>query len=360
MDLFNSIYKNKKVLVTGHTGFKGSWISAWLLQMGAKVSGYSLAPQGDPNHFELLKLDMDSRIGDILDRELLDKTIQEVKPNIIIHMAAQSLVRLSYSQPILTFETNVIGTQNVFEAARKTPSVQAIVNITSDKCYENKEWVWGYRENDPMGGYDPYSASKGCAELLTNCYQNSFFNLKEYKKSHSILLASTRAGNVIGGGDWADDRLVPDIMRAISENKPVEIRSPHATRPWQHVLEPLSGYLKLGQKLLEENTEYAGGWNFGPDDTSVVSVEGVCILIKKYWDKMSYELHPPKENLHEANVLKLDSSKARTQLQWSSTYSYEEAIEATVSWYKQYYSDGKLNTYQDIQNFVKKAYPHEA
>ena len=280
--LFNGIYNNKTVLVTGHTGFKGSWLCFWLIQMGAKVIGYSLEPPTSPNHFELLNLDMVSVIGDIRDSDKLNAVFAQYQPEIVFHLAAQPLVRLSYKEPVETFETNVIGTLKVFEACRSTKSVRAIVNITSDKCYQNKEWVWGYRENDPMGGYDPYSASKGCAELVTSSYRNSFFNVNEYGKSHNVLLASCRAGNVIGGGDWAKDRLMTDIMVAVSEGKKVVIRNPRATMPWQHVLEPLSGYLMLGQKLFEGKKEFAQAWNFGPGEQGAITVKEVVENIKKY------------------------------------------------------------------------------
>ena len=288
--LFNGIYNNKTVLVTGHTGFKGSWLCFWLIQMGAKVIGYSLEPPTSPNHFELLNLDMVSVIGDIRDSDKLNAVFAQYQPEIVFHLAAQPLVRLSYKEPVETFETNVIGTLKVFEACRNTKSVRAIVNITSDKCYENKEWVWGYRENDPMGGYDPYSASKGCAELVTSSYRNSFFNVNEYGKSHNVLLASCRAGNVIGGGDWAKDRLMTDIMVAVSEGKKVVIRNPRATMPWQHVLEPLSGYLMLGQKLFEGKKEFAQAWNFGPGERGSITVKEVVENIKRYWDKIDYEI----------------------------------------------------------------------
>src|SRR5208283_3356263 len=266
--MFGDVYTGKKVLITGHTGFKGSWLAMWLQELGANIVGYSLNPPSNPNHFDLLiqpsgpltlrpsdPPTLQSVIGDILDADKLFDTFQRYRPEIVFHMAAQPLVRYSYRNPVETFETNVMGTINVFEACRNTDSVRAVVNVTSDKCYENREWVWGYHENDPMGGYDPYSASKGCAELITASYRRSFFNAEA-----SALLASARAGNVVGGGDWADDRLIHDIMRAVSNNEKVIIRNPGHTRPWQHVLEPLSGYLMLGQKLLEARQEFAEGW----------------------------------------------------------------------------------------------------
>ena len=274
-NLFGGIYKGKKVLLTGHTGFKGSWLALWLHKMGADVVGIALPAPTSPNHLELLNLNITSEMIDIRDAKAINKAFQKHQPEIVFHLAAQPLVRYSYENPHETFETNVMGTINIYEAVRNCSSVEVIVNITSDKCYDNKEWIWGYRENDAMGGYDPYSASKGCAELVTASYRNSFFNLDSYGKSHNVLLASCRAGNVIGGGDWADDRLIPDIMRAVDKNETVTIRSPHATRPWQHVLEPLSGYLLVGQKLLEGKKEFADGWNFGPSDEGSISVKEV-------------------------------------------------------------------------------------
>ena len=279
--MFRGVYKGKKVLVTGHTGFKGSWLSLWLIKLGAKVIGYALEPPTNSNHFELLNLDMVSIIGDIRDRDRLNAIFKKYKPEVVFHLAAQPLVRYSYINPVETFETNVMGTINVFEACRITESVKAIVNITSDKCYENKEWIWGYRESDPLGGYDPYSASKGCAELVTSSYRKSFFNPEDYSKKHNTLLASARSGNVIGGGDWGKDRLIPDIVRAISKNEKLYIRNPKATRPWQHVLEPLSGYLFLGQMLLEGKTEFADAWNFGPNEGCHTDVETVVKKIKR-------------------------------------------------------------------------------
>ena len=245
--MFNRIYHNKRAIITGYNGFKGSWLALWLLQMGAKITGYSLPPPTEPNHFHLLDMDINSIIGDVRDAEKVKQVFKEHRPEIVFHLAAQPIVKLSYKDPVETFSTNVMGTINIFESSRECDSVCAIVNVTSDKCYENREWPWGYREIDHLGGYDPYSASKGCSEIITRCWRNSFFNLKDYGSAHNTLLASGRAGNVIGGGDWAIDRLIPDIIRAASQNEKVKIRNPDATRPWQHVLEPLSGYLLLGQ-----------------------------------------------------------------------------------------------------------------
>ncbi|MCP4179761.1 MAG: CDP-glucose 4,6-dehydratase [bacterium] len=349
--LFGSIYLNRKVLITGHTGFKGSWLSLWLTQMGADLCGYSLEPPTSPNHFDLLNLDMRSEIGDIRDKEKLNNVFKSFKPEIVFHLAAQPLVRLSYKEPIETLETNIIGTANVFEACKQCDSVKTIINITSDKCYENKEWIWGYKENDPMGGYDPYSVSKGCSELITSCYRNSYFNLNEYGKSHNILLASCRAGNVIGGGDWAEDRLIPDIMKAVSEGKTVEIRNPNATRPWQHVLEPLNGYLSVGQKLLEGKKEFAEAWNFGPDASNTLTVGEVVNKIKDNWPDIKYNLGT-ETGPHEAGLLKLDSSKALIKLKWKPKWDAGTTFEKTTLWYNNFYNNKIINSHNDLNDFT--------
>src|SRR5574344_1701179 len=328
--LFSGIYKDKTVLVTGHTGFKGSWLCFWLNKMGAKVIGYSLEAPTNPNHIELLDLDIISIVGDIRDLEKLNQTIE-------------------------TYETNVIGTLKVFEACRVN-NVKAIVNITSDKAYENREWIWGYRENDPMGGYDPYSSSKGCADILATSYRSSFFNIKDYKKTHNTLIATCRAGNVIGGGDWAKDRLITDIMISVSQGKKVSIRNPKATRTWEHVLEPLSGYLQIGQKLLEEKVEFAEAWNFGPSDEGSITVEEVVKNVKKHWDKIDYEINRDPNQLHEANLLKLDCSKAHTILKWKDVWDSETTFEKTVKWYKSYYEENKtILTSSDLQSDITAA-----
>jgi len=352
--LFNGMYQNKTVLITGHTGFKGSWLAYWLKSMGANVIGYSLEAPTNPSHIELLNLNIISIIGDIRDQKKLDKTFDCYKPDIVFHLAAQPLVRLSYESPIETYDINVMGTLKVLEAC-KNNNVRAIVNITSDKAYENKEWIWGYRENDPMGGYDPYSSSKGCADLLVNSYRNSYFNIIDYKKTHNTLLASCRAGNVIGGGDWAKDRLITDIMISVSENKKVSIRNPHATRPWQHVLEPLSGYLSVGQKLLEERVEVSDAWNFGPSDEGSITVEEVVDNIKKYWDKIDYEINKNPNQLHEANLLKLDCSKAHILLKWKDVWDSDTTFEKTVKWYKEYYENGNTLTKENLEIYIKNA-----
>ncbi len=352
--LFEGIYKNKKVLITGHTGFKGSWLALWLQQLGAKITGYSLSPPTQPNHYDLLNLECNSVISDIRDSQKLFDVFQQVKPDIVFHLAAQPLVRYSYQQPKETFEVNTIGTVNIFEAARQTDSVKAIINVTSDKCYDNKEWLWGYREIDPMGGNDPYSASKGCAELITHSYRNSFFNINQYHKTHQTLIASARAGNVIGGGDWAEDRLIPDIMRATAQGKSVTIRSPNAIRPWQHVLEPLRGYLLLGQRLLEEKPEYSGAWNFGPNYNEHYSVLDVVKTLKTYWNKVDYKIDDCQQHLHEAQMLKLDCSKALSLLRWKSVWTSDEAFKNTVEWYQHFYESNIILSSQQLSDYTGK------
>lgn len=353
-NLFSGIYNNKTILVTGHTGFKGSWLCYWLDKMGAKVIGYSLEAPTTPNHISLLDLDIVSVIADIRDTQKLDEVFATYKPEAVFHLAAQPLVRLSYENPVETYETNVMGTLKVLEACRKH-NVKVIVNITSDKAYENKEWIWGYRENDPLGGYDPYSSSKGCADILVNSYRSSYFNLEAYKTSHHTLLASCRAGNVIGGGDWAQDRLMTDIMLSVSQGKKVSIRNPLATRPWQHVLEPLSGYLHVGQKLLEEKKEFAEAWNFGPSDEGSITVEEVVKNVKKHWSSIDYEIEQKSNQPHEANLLKLDCSKAHILLKWKDVWESQTTFEKTVTWYKAYYESQTLNTLSDLEQYVDDA-----
>lgn len=353
-NIFNGVYKNKVVLVTGHTGFKGSWISLWLKELGAKVIGYSLEPNTNPSLFNLCRLDEEivSIIGDIREENKVLDIIKKYNPEIVIHMAAQPLVRKSYDNPKLTYETNVIGTLNLFESIRKHDSVKAIVNVTTDKCYENKEWYYGYREIDALGGYDPYSSSKACVEILTNSYRNSFFNYKD------IALASARAGNVIGGGDWSEDRLIPDIVRNISEDKNIIIRNPLAIRPWQHVLEPLSGYLWLGALMIENSKTYSQAWNFGPNNNDVLSVEEILLKMIKVWGKGNYILDT-KDQCHEANLLKLDISKAKFELKWQPIYNSDEAIIKTIEWYKNYYNQNDINikefTIKQIKEYVDRA-----
>lgn len=352
--MYNNIYRNKKVFITGHTGFKGSWLSIWLQTLGAKVCGYSLKPNTNPSMYR--ELDIENKIeksiiGNILDYETLEKSINDFQPEIIFHLAAQPIVRLSYKEPKLTYETNVIGTLNVLEVARKCKSVKAFVNVTTDKCYENKEIARGYKEDEPMGGYDMYSSSKGCVEIMSSSYRRSFL-----QEEDSMSMATARAGNVIGGGDWAEDRLIPDCIRYINQNKAIEIRNPIAVRPWQHVLEPLSGYLLLGQKLLETGKDYAEGFNFGPKEESVLKVSEVAQKIIDNYNKGEVIVHK-KDNLHEANLLMLNIEKAKTVLNWTPTYTANEAIKETVEWYKHFYAkdtDMYQYTIQQIKNYSSK------
>jgi CDP-glucose 4,6-dehydratase len=328
---FSNIYKGKKVLLTGHTGFKGSWMAIWLKELGAEVYGYALAPYSQQDNFITCNLEHEIHHleGDVKDGEKLKKYFQDVQPEIAFHLAAQPLVLLSYNDPAGTFETNLMGTVNFLEAVRSTASVKVAINVTSDKCYDNKEWVWGYRENDPMGGKDPYSASKGCSELITAAYANSFFTAEG-----SCVVASARAGNVIGGGDWAADRIIPDYFRAYKKNEKLIIRNPYATRPWEHVLEPLSGYLNLGAKLFSEGRKYAGGWNFGPEDTANYSVKDLIDKILLFDTKGGYDIPDNAVKPHEANFLKLDISKAVNQLKWRPALSFDETVEFTLNGYK--------------------------
>nr|WP_316639502.1 CDP-glucose 4,6-dehydratase [uncultured Roseateles sp.] len=323
-------WRGKRVFLTGHTGFKGSWLSLWLQQLGAEVSGLALAPPTTPNLFTEARVaaGMGSQLGDIRDLATVRRAMDAFRPDIVIHMAAQPLVRLSYQEPVETYATNVMGTVHVLEAARHCDSVRAIVNVTTDKCYENREWVWGYREDEPMGGHDPYSNSKGCSELVTSAYRRSFF------QSSGCALGSGRAGNVIGGGDWAADRLVPDILRAFERREPVLIRNPHATRPWQHVLEPLAGYLRLAEKLCTEGQPYAEGWNFGPDNDDVQPVQWIVEKMVGLWGQgASWELSAG-EHPHEANFLKLDISKARQGLGWAPRWRLDMALQRIVQWHQ--------------------------
>lgn len=338
----------KRVFLTGHTGFKGGWLSIWLKSMGSIVTGYSLPPNTNPSLFDkagISDLVERSIFGDIRDLDQLRNALVAAAPEIVIHMAAQALVRDSYSSPIETYATNVMGTANLLESVRSCPSVKSVLIITTDKCYENKEWVWGYRENEALGGYDPYSSSKACAELVTSAYQNSFFPHSSYGE-HGIAIASARAGNVIGGGDWSKDRLIPDAIRALESNKTLMIRNPSATRPWQHVLEPLSGYLTLSEKLYSQGVEYASAWNFGPRDTDVKTVrEVVDLLAKKFSGKFRWE-HEMTLQVHEANLLKLDCSKAQSYLNWQPRWNLDQALDAIVDW--QLRSEGLPLAIQDL------------
>lgn len=335
----STFWQNKRVLITGHTGFKGSWLCLWLQSMGANVVGYSLAPPTTPSLFEVARVQegMVSVIGEIRDLDRLCSTFKKYKPEIVIHMAAQSLVRSSYLDPVETYSINVMGSVNLLEAVRRVGSVRAVLNVTSDKCYENREWVWGYRENEAMGGYDPYSNSKGCAELVTSAYRNSYFNPCKYHE-HGVAVASARAGNVIGGGDWALDRLIPDTVRAITNGIPVNIRNPKSIRPWQFVLEPLSGYLMLVEKLYNDGIAYAEAWNFGPDENDAKSVEWIVDKFVNTWGDGASWILDNKNHPHEANYLKLDCSKSKFLLGWSPKWSLEKTVWHICEWNKAYVS----------------------
>jgi CDP-glucose 4,6-dehydratase len=331
-----TFWQGKRVLLTGHTGFKGSWLSLWLQSMGAMVTGYALAPPTKPSLFEIADVSqgMTSVIGDIRDLAKLQTVFAEHRPEIVIHMAAQPLVRYSYQNPVETYSTNVMGTVHLLEAVRNTPGVKAVVNITTDKCYENREWVWGYRENESMGGFDPYSNSKGCAELVSAAYRSSFFNADSYAQ-HGVATATVRAGNVIGGGDWAQDRLLPDVLAAFEQGRRVNIRNPNATRPWQHVMEPLRGYLMLAEQLFEHGPSFGEGWNFGPNDEDAKPVGWIVEQMAGLWGADAQWQIDTGEHPHEAHYLKLDISKARTRLNWHPALRLKDALALIIDWSKQ-------------------------
>ena len=345
-----AFWKDKKVFITGHTGFKGAWLSLWLQDCGAILTGYALEPNTKPNLFDtaLVADGMESVIGDVRDLEKLSKAMSDFAPDVVIHMAAQALVRISYKNPVDTYSTNVMGTVNLLEAVKNTASVKAVVNVTTDKCYENKEWVWGYREDEPMGGHDPYSNSKGCSELVTSAYRSSFFN-----HLGSAKIATGRAGNVIGGGDWADDRLIPDILKSFKNNEPVVVRNPFATRPWQHVLEPLSGYLILAERLYLDGDKCAEAWNFGPEDGDVKPVRAVIEYLVERWGAGASWIHDESEQPHEAQLLKLDISKAKQLLGWEPKWSLFRTLESIIDWQKAWVNgeDMKVLTLRQIREF---------
>lgn len=349
--IFNGIYEGRKVLITGHTGFKGSWLATWLKMLGADVAGFSYASAENTQHSSLLSLPLNYFQGDIVDKNAIGKALQEFQPEIVFHLAAQALVRKSYRDPVNTYLTNVMGTLHTYEACRLSSSVRVIISITSDKVYENQEKITPYNEGDALGGFDMYSSSKACVELMTRSYRNSFFE----KSASKIRLVTARAGNVIGGGDWAEDRLVPDIFRAYQRNEVATIRSPKAIRPWQHVLEPLSGYLLLGQRLLQDEELSGASFNFGPLSDHFVTVEELLQRIKLSEPDFSYNI---KENLnapHEAGILAVDSSLARSTLSWSPVWNVDTAIVRTTNWYKEYIRSGKILTYSDLHDYVHAA-----
>lgn len=347
-ELFGGAYSGRRVLVTGHTGFKGSWLSLWLQEMGATLSGIALPPSTAPNHFDLLKFDGDSRIGDINDAEAMIRTFQEVKPQIVFHLAAQPLVRHSYRDPAETIRTNVMGLVNVLEACRLTTGIEAIVVVTSDKCYKNLEWSWPYRESDALGGHDPYSASKAAADIIARSYRLSFFN------GDQPNLATARGGNVIGGGDWSEDRLFTDLFLAANSNTKLRLRNPKATRPWQHVLDCLSGYLLLGRALLDRRSEAEGPWNFGPGPDGNRPVEAVVAEAAFHWSRLTWTTESSDDQPHEARFLQLDSSLARQHLRWQPVWDWQQAVLATVQW-QQAYTEGRVLSLDQLGSYVEQA-----
>lgn len=354
-ELFGGAYRGRRVLVTGHTGFKGSWLALWLQQLGAEVTGYSLAAPTSPNHWDLLQLPVRSERGDIRDAGHLQRFVAEVRPEVVFHLAAQPLVRRSYQEPVETFATNVIGSLNVYEACRAAGDVRAIVSVTTDKVYENREWAWGYREIDPLGGHDPYSASKACADLATASYRRSFWPPEQYGQQHRTLLCTARAGNVIGGGDWATDRLVPDLMRGVAAGEEAILRNPGSTRPWEHVLEPLSGYLLLGQRLFAGDTTAAQAWNFGPAADGVLSVEEVVRRLQEGWPALRYRVQRPEQAPHEAGMLTLDCALARTRLRWRPLWDGPRCFQQTAGWYRAYQERREVISRQQLGEYVAEA-----
>ncbi|NOT36016.1 MAG: CDP-glucose 4,6-dehydratase [Saprospiraceae bacterium] len=350
------IYKNKKVFVTGHTGFKGSWLVLALQELGCEVHGYALNSDSIPNHYGLHTLNIHSTISDIRNSESLQKALQESQAEIVFHLAAQSLVRPSYSDPVYTYDVNVMGSLHLLNAVRSCEHVRAVLMITTDKVYDNREMDYAYNETDRLGGYDMYSSSKACCEILISSFRNSFFNHKQYGIEHQVLITSVRAGNVIGGGDWSVDRLIPDIMKATAKEQKVILRNPTAIRPWQHVLDCLGGYLLLGAHLLNKEIAIAKAWNIAPEKNEASSVEKIIQLAQNYWPKIQYEIQSVAGNVHEAQLLMLDNAEIKEKLQWRPIYTTQEAVELTVSWYQSYYEDNKVVTSQQIRNFFNHSW----
>jgi len=349
MTLFGGVYSGRRVLLTGHTGFKGSWLALWLTELGAKVTGMALDPETDPNHWGLLDLKMDDRRMDIRHAGQVQEVVEQVQPELVFHLAAQPLVRRSYADPLTTWGTNVMGTANVLEACRHCSSVRAIAVITTDKCYENVGEKRAFVESDRLGGHDPYSASKAATELLADSYRKSYFF-----KDDAPLLATARAGNVIGGGDWSEDRLIPDLVRSAGAGKPLEIRSPNATRPWQHVLESLSGYLLLGQQLLAGKREFASAWNFGPDDSGNMKVEKVLEIMRDHWNGLQWEVSR-QEQPHEAELLQLDSIRARRKLKWQPVWGLPEGLKMTAGWYQGFVQENRVLSREQLAAYISEA-----
>lgn len=351
--MFSNTYAGRRVLVTGHTGFKGSWLCLWLRRLGARVCGLGLEPGTEPAHYTLCAPDVYSWIADIRDFESVLQVLRWFQPELVLHLAAQSLVRYSYSFPLQTLGSNVLGTAHVLEACRSVDSVRAVLCISSDKCYEHPEQTC--READPLGGTDPYSASKACSELIVSAYRGSYFQPEAFSQRHQTLVASARAGNVIGGGDWGQDRLIPDIMRAVGSGQEARIRNPQAVRPWQHVLEPLSGYLLLGQYLLQGWREMARAWNFGPECGQEVTVAQLVGLLQKSWQEISFDCSRDWDGPPEAALLRLDSSQARQHLGWSMVWDLQSAVHKTVQWYQEYYKHGSLLSQQQLEDYMRQA-----
>ena len=356
-------WRGRRVFLTGHTGFKGGWLALWLTQLGATVRGYALDPSSEPNLLTVARVGsvIEDVRGDIRDAAKLERAMQEFAPEVVFHLAAQPLVRHSYEDPIGTFETNVIGTARVLDSVRRTPSVAAVVSVTTDKCYENKEWVWPYRETDPLGGYDPYSSSKACAEIVSASFRQSYFPVEKLGKvdGHGVGVATARAGNVIGGGDWSSDRLIPDLVRGFLSGKPVLIRRPHAIRPWQHVLEPLHGYIRLAEKLLTHEPRFAAAYNFGPNESDARSVAWIAEQMTGFWGEGASWVVDDALSPHEAGYLKLDSSRARAELGWTPQLRLSEALELLVSWYQAWREGADMHacTLQQIEQYRSRLEP---
>jgi len=350
LKLFNNIYKDKTVFITGHTGFKGSWLALWLKQLGANVIGFSKDMHTSPSHFELLNLKLTSIFGDIRDYNFLKINLEKYRPDIIFHLAAQALVGESYTNPKETFDVNISGLINLLESSKKIENLKAIINVTSDKCYYNDNSIFSFREDDKLGGYDPYSCSKSCSELLTLCYRHSFFS--NDSSSNKILIATTRAGNVIGGGDWNKSRLIPDIIHSIMNKNTVLVRNPEAIRPWQHVLDVIHGYMLLGEKLLKGDKNYAEAWNFGPTNSKIIKVKDILKIFKNNFKYFKYVLD--KNPYYEAEFLKLDSSKAQLKLNWQSVWGIDVSLEETCNWYKEYMSNNKCESLKQLDSYIKE------